>query len=160
MPEATDNSDMSTTGLDDKNDFHELTPKQQSIVDVKAKHPEYGPKETAEKATQQLEGDESVSRSYVSPILKKYGHIIQDRREQLDNKRYEGDNKTVGDPFQDKLNDSQGWQGIKDRPNNSTNDNFITVRVWQDDLEQLLQGEVSNEFQKELLNELTQKAFA
>ena len=31
--------------------------------------------------------------------------------------------------------------------------------MWQDDLEQLLQGDVSDEFQKELLKKLTQKAF-
>ena len=144
--------------LDDKSDFVELTEKQKAIVNIKAKHPEYGPEKTANEASKQLPGEETVSRSYVGPILNKYGHIIKDRREQLDNKRYEGEDTAVGDPFQDKLN-QDGWQGIKDRPQQNT-DNFITVRVWQDDLEELLQGTVSTEFQKELLNELTQKAFS
>ena len=146
--------------LDDKNDFVELTEKQKAIVDTKAEHPEYGPEKTANEASKQLPGDETVSRSYVGPILNKYGHIIKDRREQLDNQRYEGEDKTVGDPFQNQLGDDQSWQKIKERPEKgSANNNFITVRVWQDDFEQLLQGNVSDEFQKELLKELTQKAF-
>lgn len=146
--------------LDHKDHIEELTDKQRAVVEVKAANPSLGPKALAEQASDELHGGESVSRSYVGPILNNYQHLIDKRREQLDNERYQGSEQTVGDPFEDTLEqDGNGWQGIKERPTKETADNFVSVRVWQDDLESLLQGSVPDEFRDELLRELTAKAF-
>ena len=145
--------------LDDKDDFVSLTEKQKAIVDVKAKHPEYGPEKTANEASKQLPGDETVSRSYVAPILNKYGHIIKDRREQLDNDRYEGTETTVGSPF-DKLGEDQSWQGIKDRPEKPNGDKEITVRLSETDVLELINQEQLNEFDRKMLTRVVEAQFA
>ena len=141
--------------LDAKDDFDELTAKQQAIVETKAKHPDLKPTELAEQASEGLPAGETVSRSYVKPILENYGHIVEKRQMQLDNQRYEGETKTVGDPFDGELKPTE-WQSISER---ETNDEFIVVRIWKRDVELLLQGEVSDELRDKVLSQLIQQAF-
>ena len=151
--------------LKEKEDFVALTDKQKAIVNTKAKHPEYGPQKLAEEASKQLDGDESVSVSYVSPILNNYSDIIRTRREQLDNERHEGEQKTVGDPFADTLSDnnqSKGWQGIKERPTKGkqkNTDNEITVRLTERDMQKLINQDVLDEFDRVILNRVLEPQF-
>ena len=173
--------------LKDRTEFYELTDKQKSVVNVKAEHPEYKPQRVAEEASKKLPGDESVSKSYIHPILNKYGEIIKERREQLNNDRYEGESKAVGNPLQsgplqEQLEDSETWQGIKDRPEKGENgdsqpeqpaqteqpqqtqqpettSDVLQIRVHQEDVEELLTDQVPEDLKAEIVNQLMRKAF-
>jgi hypothetical protein len=150
-------------------EYHELTEKQTAVVDTKAEHPGYKPARIAEKASEQIPNDD-ITDSYVRQILNKHDNLIQERREILDNQRETGEEKTVGDPFQGQLNtDSQGYQGIKDRPHKSNGDtngheseggDTIQIEIARDDIEELLSQDELDEFSRSVARKVLNRAFA
>lgn len=174
---------MAMAKLRDKDQYHQLTPKQKAIIDAKAENPDAGPTELAEIATEKME-DGSVSRSYIHPILTEYSDIAEKQIEIKANKRENGTEKTVGDPFEkldSQLNNSTSgsWQMLSERPKQDTLDvddstedsqaeasedtqsrqSELSVDLTPADLVALLSGEVPPELRQELLRDLVSRAF-
>lgn len=147
--------------LNDKEEVWELTDKQKAVVNALAQHPDEGPKKIAEIASKALEND-TVSRSYVHPIKEKYGHIVEKQREIKENERYEGTERTEGDPFEslDKSLEQpeQGWQTIQERPYDDKTES-IELELSKSDVESLLSGDVPDDLKRELLARVVGKAF-
>ena len=118
--ESESESDGRNRTIKPRDEYHDLTPKMQAVVDAVALHPEERHTDIAEMASERLPGDEGVSRSYIPEIIKKQGDIIEQRRETLENQRFEGEETTEGDPFEalDAAlgDDTVGYQRIQDRP--------------------------------------------
>ena len=166
--------DMATKAankLDDKTEIWELTDKQRVVVQALAKYPDKGPKEIAEIASENLDGD-TVSRSYVHPIKDKYGQIVKKQREIKENERYKGTETTTGDPFENldqTLGDnSSGWQTIQERPykgesnakdKTENEQNTIQADLSRADVESLLSGEVPENLRRELVIKIVDRAF-
>ena len=163
---------MSVAQLDDKTEMWELTDKQRVVVNALAEHPDKGPKKIAEIASEGLDND-TVSRSYVHPIKQKYGHLVEKQREIKENERYEGTERTTGDPF-DKLNETLGdtskaYQTIQERPykgeENSEGDstdetqNTLQANLSRSDVESLLSGDVPEELRRMLVMQIVDRAF-
>ena len=147
--------------LNDKEEVWELTDKQKAVVNALAQYPDEGPKKIAEIASKALEND-TVSRSYVHPIKEKYGHIVEKQREIKENERYEGTERTEGDPFESLdetlSDDSKGWQTIQERPYDDKNES-IELELSRTDVESLLSGDVPDDLKRELLARVVGKAF-
>lgn len=153
--------------LDDKTEMYELTDKQRVVVNALAEHPDKGPTRIAEIASEALEND-TVSRSYVTPIKQKYADLVEQQREIKENKRHEGTERTTGDPF-DKLNETLGdtkkaWQTIQERPHKDTTSNgqeekTLRLDVSRRDVELLLAGDVPEELRRELVVKIVDRAF-
>ena len=160
---------MSQSGLDDKDSMLELTDKQTAVVNATANNPDAGPTEIAKIASKYLT-DDTVSRSYVHAIKKKYSHLIEKQREILMNKRVEGEERTEGDPFE-RLDESlsengNAWQTITERPykgdaetDETSTEHTITIELTQHEVEHVLQGSIPEGFKKELLNRIVEQAF-
>lgn len=97
-----------------KESRRDLTEKQRVIVDAIAEHPDGNDTEIAREASEKLDGD-TVSRSYVPNVREKQAHLIEERREQLDNQRYQGEERTEGEPFPE-LEKPREWQTFAERP--------------------------------------------
>ena len=161
-------TDTRSRTINVRDSFHDLTPKMQAVVDAIAKNPDAGHREIARIASDDLE-DDSVSRSYVPEIIRKQGHLIEDRRETLANQRFEGEERTEGDPFAqfESLDDSAGVQTIDERPIKETADNDgageSTERLQADltrrDVEALLSGDVPDRLRRSLLARVVSEAF-
>jgi hypothetical protein len=111
------------------NQYQNLTPKQQAVIDAHAKNPDETNREKARIAGEDILGQgEPVNESYCSEILNKsYAELAQYREEIEQNERPEGQQQTVGDPFdalqpQDGDSRSRGPQTIQERPVKSTKD--------------------------------------
>ena len=156
--------------LDDKTEMWELTDKQRVVVNALAEHPDKGPTRIAEIASEALEND-TVSRSYVTPIKQKYADLVEQQREIQENKRQEGTERTTGDPF-DNLeealgSDSKGYQTIQERPHNdsetgpqqTSEKKTISIDVTRRDVELLLAGEVPEEIRRGLVIQIVDRAF-
>jgi hypothetical protein len=168
---ATFSMDMAaktSNRLDDKDSFVDLTPKQKVVVKALAGNPDAGAKEIAEIASANLEND-TVSRSYVHPIKDKYGHIVENQRELLENKRTQGESKTTGDPLEsleERLGQDETWQTIKERPNKETVqtaneelESTISVELGQEAVRELLNNKVSEDTKREVIEALFRQAF-
>lgn len=111
--------------ITDKDHYHELTPKQQAVVDAIAAEPDAIQQEIADRASQELANDpdtdvDSVNRSYVSVVKNKYEHIINQQKAQYDNQRGPGGEESAEGNTPDALdrmlgNDSRGTSMIQDR---------------------------------------------
>jgi DNA replication initiation complex subunit (GINS family) len=130
------------------------------VVDAAANNPDAGHKELARIASDELEGD-SVSRSYVPAILEQQGHIIRERREIADNRRFEGEERTEGDPF-DGLEADDSPQHITERPHKDTGESpGVTVEFRQADVQQALTDPETPTWLKEAVTDaLVKQAFA
>lgn len=109
-----------TRTINPRQHYHDLTPKMRAVVDAVAEHPDAGHREIAERASEKLE-DDTVSRSYVPAVIEQQSHIIDERREIVANERFEGEERTEGDPFEGLLDDPDtdtgaGFQTIQERP--------------------------------------------
>lgn len=147
--------------LGEKEMFAELTPKQKAVVDAYAENPKVGDTKLSEIASEKLEGDETVSRSYVSPILEEYNDIARQRLSQVENSREEGTETTEGDPFKGQLNEHKQWQGINERTVPDVEDEAtISIELTEDEVTPLLSiQEVPNTVRERLLDALVSQAF-
>ena len=147
--------------LNDKEELWELTDKQRVVVNALAEYPDKGPKEIAEIASGNLDGD-TVSRSYVHPIKSKYGNLVEKQREIKENERYEGTERAEGNPFESLdetlSDDSKGWQTIQERPYTDETES-IKLELSKSDVESLLSGDVPDDLKRELLARVVGKAF-
>jgi len=111
---------------------------------------------------------ETSARSTVYNVKEKYGEIVESQLNQVG--RYDGDETTEGDPFEGQLDQQQEWQTIKERPVGVERDkeneteaeerDVITVRLHRQDIERiLLDGGVSDEFRRELVNRVLESTF-
>jgi len=92
-----------------ENDYNDLTEKQQRIVDARAENPDVQNAEIAEMS--------DANPSYTSKVLDEYDNLVEYRRDIKENQRETGEEKTTGDPFEGDLDEPEGVQTIKDRPN-------------------------------------------
>lgn len=99
--------------------YHELSPKRQEIVDAWV---ELYEKEGEEPKNVDVAERADANESYTSQTLTEYKDIARARVEQLDNEREEGEVRTEGDPFQGKLEQDQNlpMQTIQERPHKGT----------------------------------------
>ena len=157
-------TDNRTRSINVRDDYHELTPKMQAVVDAVAANPDAKTTELARIASDKLD-DDSVSRSYVPEVIKKQGHLIDERRDQLLNQRFEGTERTTGDPFESLRDNEPGVQHIQDRPvqgggdSSDGNENALTVELSRRDVEALLSGDVPEELKRDLLARVVTQAF-
>jgi hypothetical protein len=149
-----------TSALDEKDSYEELTDKQQRVVDELVETPTAQNQDVADRA--------DVSRSTVYNVKEKYGDIVESQLNQVG--RYDGDETTEGDPFEGQLDQQQEWQTIKERPvgverikeseTEAEERDVITVRLHRQDIERiLLDGGVSDEFRRELVNRILESTF-
>lgn len=98
--------------------YHDLSPKRQDIVDAWAElYNEQGQEPKNVDVVDRADANES----YTSQTLTEYKHIAEARAEQMANDRDQGEMKTKGDPFEGKLNqESMPMQTIQERPNKGT----------------------------------------
>lgn len=158
----------SVNRLDDKTEMYQLTEKQKAVVNTLAEHPDKGPTEIANLASESLD-DDTVSRSYVHPIKEKYGHLVEQQREIRDNTRTEGTETTEGDPFKhldETLGDnSKPYQTIQERPYNGESESkpeeqpTLQADLRRADVEALLSGDVPEDFRRVLLRRIVEQAF-
>lgn len=147
-----------TQSLDDKDSYKELTDKQQRVVDELVDTPT---------AQNQIVADRAdVSRTTVYNVKEKYGHIIESRLDQVG--RYDGENTAEGNPFKGELEPEQSWQSISERPaaqdqkltQPAAETGVVTARLHHEDIEHiLLDGDVSDDFRRELVNRVLKLAF-
>lgn len=159
--------------LKDRGSYHEMRPKQKAIIRAYAENPDKGAKALSEIASGFLDGDDTVSRSYVHTILDRYPHIAEQQLEIQENKRQEGTERTTGDPFdnlEETLGDtSKAYQTIQERPykgesNNKgdsteNEENTLQANLSRSDVESLLSGEVPEELRRELVIQIVDRAF-
>ena len=124
--------------MDEKEHYEELTKKQAAIVDAYAEHPSAGDKSLANYASDKLE-DESVSRSYVKPVLDRYEHIARDRKLQLDNQRANGNEETIFEPFR-------------------CPEGTLRIELSKSDMRSILNGELPEGLQEEIVERLISRA--
>jgi hypothetical protein len=147
-----------TPALDEKDNYAELTEKQQQVVDELVETPTAQNQDVADRA--------DVSRSTVYNVKEKYGDIVESQLNQVG--RYNGEGTMEGDPFNGKLKAEQSWQSISERPdaqeradeNPETEGGVLTVRLHRPDIEQiLLTGSISDDFRRDLVNRVLESAF-
>ena len=147
-----------TPALDEKDNYAELTEKQQQVVDELVETPTAQNQDVADRA--------DVSRSTVYNVKEKYGDIVESQLNQVG--RYNGEGTMEGDPFNGKLKAEQSWQSISEPPdaqkradeNPETEGGVLTVRLHRADIEQiLLTGSISDDFRRDLVNRVLESAF-
>lgn len=106
------------TDLDQQ--YQNLTEKQRAVIDAHAQNPDATNREKSRIAGEEILGEsEPVNESYTSEILnKKYPKLAQYREEIEQNERVEGQQQTIGDPFEALQQQQQesGFQSIQERP--------------------------------------------
>jgi len=146
-----------TPALDDKDSYEELTDKQQQVVDELVEEPTAQNQDIAERA--------DVSRSTVYNVKERYGDIVESRLNQ--HGRYQGQETTEGDPFGGELDTDQEWQTFDERPADQADDegsvaemDVLRLRLHRADIKQiLLNGDVSEDLRRELINRVLESAF-
>lgn len=147
---------MATEYLSQKESYSELTPKQASVVDAKVDNKSADPQEVAEIASDLLDGDETVSQSYVNMILAEYSDLIQDRRDQTEQ-------AMADDPY-DTLEESHPVQTFGDgsesvETHSIDMDTTIEKSLTRSDIEALINQNVPDQLRDELISDVLDKAF-
>ena len=141
----------------DKSSYHELTDKQQAVVDELADDPTAQNTEIAERA--------GVSRSTVFNVKEHYAEIIE---AQLNRRgRHNGQETTEGDPFDGQLEFTQASQLIGDRPeqpaadggDTDTAESLVSVSLGERAVRDVLAGGDCEHVRAELIETLVKGVF-